>query len=306
MQRMRTARFVAVIGITLAPFACIGGGAEGGGRDPIRVSGVGFATPESVLHDRRADVYLVSNINGSPLAKDDNGFISRLAPDGSVTELKWIDGTADGVALNAPKGMAFRRDTLFVADIDVVRLFDRTTGEPIGNWPVPGSTFLNDVAVGPDGTVYVTDSGFRAGPDGFARSGTDAVYKSTGEGELVALVSGEALGGPNGIVVDGGRVMFVTFGTGRVHLVQRETGTISGLPSPAEGQLDGVVKVAEGEFLISSWEGRAVYRLGGGGLYTTEVDSVESPADIGLDTRRGRVLIPLFRADEVLIHPVVR
>ena len=301
---MRRARFGAVIGVTLALSACIGGGGDAGGSGPITVSGVGFATPESVLHDWSADVYLVSNINGSPLAKDGNGFISRLAPDGSVTELKWIDGAEDGVTLHAPKGMALRRDTLFVTDIDVVRLFDRATGAPIGNWPVQGSTFLNDVAVGPDGAVYVTDSGLRAGPDGFVRSGTDAVYKSTPEGELVALVSGDALGGPNGIVVDGGRVMFVTFGTGRVHLVQRETGTISGLPSPPAGQLDGVVKVTEGQFLISSWEGQAVYRLGGGGLYTTEVDSVEAPADIGLDARRGRVLIPLFMADEVLIHPV--
>ena len=301
---MRRARFGAVIGVTLALSACIGGGGEAGGSGPITVSGVGFATPESVLHDRSADVYLVSNINGSPLAKDGNGFISRLAPDGSVTELKWIDGAEDGVTLHAPKGMALKRDTLFVTDIDVVRLFDRTTGAPIGNWPVPGSTFLNDVAVGPDGAVYVTDSGLRAGPNGFVGSGTDAVYKSTPEGELVALVSGDALGGPNGIVVDGNRVMFVTLGTGRVHLVQRETGTISGLPSPPAGQLDGVVKVAEGQFLISSWEGQAVYRLGGGGLYTTEVDSVEAPADIGLDVRRGRVLIPLFMADAVLIHPV--
>lgn len=301
---MRRARFSAVISVTLALFACIGGGGEAGSGGRITVSGVGFATPESVLHDRSADVYLVSNINGSPLAKDGNGFISQLAPDGTVTELKWIDGAEDGVTLHAPKGMALRRDTLFVADIDVVRLFDRTSGTPIGDWPVPGSTFLNDVAVGPDGTVYVTDSGFRAGPDGFERSGTDAVYKSTREGELVALVSGDALGGPNGIVVDGGRVMFVTFVTGRAHLVQRESGTISGLPSPSAGQLDGVVKVAEGEFLISSWEGQAVYRLGGGGLYTTEVDSVEAPSDIGLDAKRGRVLIPLFMADEVLIHPV--
>ena len=301
---MRKARFVAVIGVTLASSACIGGGGDAGGSGPITVSGVGFASPESVLHDWSADVYLVSNINGSPFAKDGNGFISRLAPDGSVIELKWIDGAENGVTLHAPKGMALRRDTLFVTDIDVVRLFDRTTGAPIGNWPVPGSTFLNDVAVGPDGSVYVTDSGLRAGPDGFVQSGTDAVYKSTPDGELVALVSGEALGGPNGIVVDGGRVMFVTLRTGRVHLVQRESGTISGLPAPAAGQLDGVVKVAEGEFLISSREGQAVYRLRRGGLYTTEVDSVEAPADIGLDARRGRVLIPLFMADAVLIHPV--
>jgi sugar lactone lactonase YvrE len=300
---MPRTRVIAVMAVTLAVSGC--GGERGDqGNAPLTVSGVGFATPESVQHDAAGDVYLVSNINGSPLAKDDNGFISRLAPDGRVLELKWIDGAAPDATLHAPKGMAFKGDTLLVTDIDVVRLFHRITGAPLGEWAVAGATFLNGIAVGYDGTVYVTDSGFQAGEDGFAPSGTDAVHKFDAAGESVALVSGAALGGPNGIVVDGGRVMFVTLGSGRVHLVQRESGTISGLPAPPAGQLDGVVQVADGQFLISSWEGGAVYRLGAGGIYTTEVDSVEAPADIGFDAARRRVLIPLFWADEVWIRPV--
>ena len=48
----------------------------GAGGAVIEVTDVGFQTPESVLHDTTADVYLVSNINGAPAEKDDNGFIS--------------------------------------------------------------------------------------------------------------------------------------------------------------------------------------------------------------------------------------
>ncbi len=33
----------------------------------------GLSTPESVLYDAENDVYLVSNINDTPLAKDNNG-----------------------------------------------------------------------------------------------------------------------------------------------------------------------------------------------------------------------------------------
>lgn len=98
----------------------------------ITVAEVGFATPESVLHDAIADVYLVSNINGHPLQPDGNGFISRLSPSGEVVDLKWIDGEAEGVTLNAPKGMAIVGEVFYVADIDVVRMFDRTTGSPLG------------------------------------------------------------------------------------------------------------------------------------------------------------------------------
>jgi hypothetical protein len=67
------------------------------------IAQVGFATPEAVLHDTTADVYLVSNINGGPADKDDNGFIARLAPTGAVLTLKWIDGAADGITLHGPK-----------------------------------------------------------------------------------------------------------------------------------------------------------------------------------------------------------
>jgi hypothetical protein len=303
-QRIQLLRFLTALALLASLPGCVAGERHAASDEPIRVTGVGLSTPESVLHDRVADVYLVSNINGSPLGKDGNGFISRLAPDGSLLELKWIDGAADGVTLHAPKGMALKGDTLLVADIDVVRLFDRKSGDPIDTWTVTGATFLNDVAVGFDGTVYVTDSGFRAGPAGFEPSGSDAVHRFDPSGDHAVLVSGAALGGPNGILVDGTRVMFVTFGSGRVTLVHREDGTISGLPAPQAGQLDGVVKTPGGTFLMSSWEGGAVYRLGPGGLYAAQVTDVDAPADIGLDAVRNRLLIPLFRANEVLIIPL--
>src|SRR6266571_1131008 len=90
----------------------------------------GFLTPESVLHDPVQDIYFVSNINGGPTAKDNNGFISRVRPDGAVENLKFIEGGHGGATLNAPKGLALRGDTLWVADIDMVRSFDAKTGAP--------------------------------------------------------------------------------------------------------------------------------------------------------------------------------
>jgi len=75
----------------------------------------GFSTPESVLHDSTQDIYFVSNINGSPTAKDNNGFISRVRPDGAIENLKFIEGGRAGVTLNAPKGLGVLGDTLWVA-----------------------------------------------------------------------------------------------------------------------------------------------------------------------------------------------
>src|SRR3972149_5957734 len=164
----------------------------------VTVQGVGFQTPESVLYDAAEDVYLVSNINGSPTAADGNGFISRIGPDGQVLALKWIDGTVSGMTLHAPKGMAIVGDTFYVTDITAVSTFDRRTGQPKGSVAVPGATFLNDAAAGPDGSVYVTDSGFTAS---FSPSGSDAVYRIDRAGALTTIARGTYLRNPNGVTV---------------------------------------------------------------------------------------------------------
>lgn len=269
--------------------------------ESVTVSDVGLQTPESVVHDPVADVYLVSNINGSPLEKDDNGFITRLAPSGEVLALKWIDGAGDAVALHAPKGMALKGDTLFVADIDEVRLFHRETGSPLGSRPVPGSTFLNDLTVGPDGTLYVTDSGLRAGDQGFAPSGTDAVYRFDATGQAVPVVRDTALGRPNGILADDTALTVVTFGSGEIYRLDPASGAkLATLPRAPGGQLDGLVRLADGSLLVSSWECQCVYQVHAEQHYMPVVESVPAPADIGFDARRNRVLIPLFTENRVL------
>ncbi|MEJ2503446.1 MAG: hypothetical protein P8177_09075 [Gemmatimonadota bacterium] len=188
----------------------------------ITVSDVGLATPESVLHDAVADVYLVSNIDGSPHGKDGNGFISRIRPDGSVETLRWIDGSTEGVTLNAPKGLAIKGDTLFVADIDSVRMFDRVTGAYHGARDVPGATFLNDLTVAADGPVYVSDSGLA---EDFSSNGSDAVYRFDGD-QAVAVVEGSALGSPNGIYAFEDGIVVVGFSGPAVQVLRPESGRL--------------------------------------------------------------------------------
>jgi sugar lactone lactonase YvrE len=258
-----------------------------------------FRTPESVLYDSVMDVYVVSNINGSPADKDDNGFLSRVSPNGTVVELRWVDGASDSITLNAPKGMGIKGDTLFVADIDEVRMFDRTTGAPLGARAVRGATFLNDIAVGPDGTVYVTDTGLR--PD-FSPSGTDALYRFDARGTAVALARGRALGNPNGIHAYENGVIVVTFGDGAVYVLD-SLGRRTEITKPAHGQLDGVIMGPGGSLYASSWADSSIQALlAGDEEWRPFLRGMPSPADIGFDTRRARILIPIFTGDRIEVR----
>lgn len=270
---------------------------------PLVIKDVGLATPESVLHDTSTDTYLVSNINGAAAGKDDNGFISRIAPDGQVVALKWIDGAASDVELNAPKGLGIANGKLYVSDIDVIRTFDLATGKPAAQIPVPGATFLNDVAVGPDGTVYVSDTGLTEDEqENLSLNKQDAIYQVSPDGKLSTLIKGEQLGLPNGLVADATGLWVVTWSGSLYHVTFDGTATA---PIQAPGaELDGIVQTADGRVLISCWEKSAVFVGTPATEFSTLVDNVKAPADIGYDSQREQLLVPLFTENTVEIVKV--
>lgn len=260
------------------------------------LSSVGFKTPESVTHDPDQDVYFVSNVNGAPTQKDDNGFISKVSPTGDVT-LKFIDAASASVELNAPKGLAVAGGVLYVADIDRVRMFDAKTGVARGEVAIPGATFVNDVAAGPDGSLYVSDSGLK--PD-FSPSGTDAIYKIT-NGTLRKLTTEKNLGNPNGVLPDVGGVWVTTFGSGEIYWIT-DKGKRESIQKMPGGKNDGIARLKDGRVCVSSWETSSVYCRIGNGEFVEVVTGVASPADMGYDVERDRLLIPLFTKDEVVLH----
>lgn len=257
----------------------------------------GIATPESVLYDAETDTYLVSNINGAPTDKDNNGYITELGADGTVVNAKLIEGGQKKVTLNAPKGSALLGGILYVADIDTVRLFDRKTGEPKGEVALKGATFVNDVAAGPDGKIYVTDSGLSPKFEG---TGTDAIWVITPgkKPTAKALVKSKDLHGPNGILVTKDAIHVVCFGAPELQtydLKGKKKGEVVTLPN---GALDGIVPLGE-DLLVSSWGGKAIYRGKPGGEWKVAFADLEAPADIGFDSKRGRVLVPRFQGNTV-------
>ncbi len=259
----------------------------------------GLQTPESVLYDADQDVYFISNINGQPLAKDGNGYISKVNPETLQMEAKWIDGSKKGSHLDAPKGLAIVGDELWVTDITDVRKFDRKTGASKGKVAIPGSTFLNDL-VSDGKSAYVSDSGMKAGANGsFEGTGTDSVWKITGN-KATKIASGKDLNRPNGLELADGKLWVVSFAANELYSI--DGGKKTSVAKLPKGSLDGLVHMSDGTFLVSSWESNSVFRGPAAGPFTEVITGVTSPADIGYDTKRHRVLVPHFMESRVTIH----
>jgi len=279
-------------------------GSTGGGAGATKVKTIdGFKTPESVKWDAASGYWFVSSINGQPPAKDGNGFISRLAKDGTVDSLHFITSGKNGVTLNGPKGIAIIGDTLFVADIDVIRAFNKTTGAAIRSWDVSkqGAKFLNDVAVTPNGDVYVTDTQIAFNADGsVTHTGTDRIFMIAKDRKSAGIaIQSDSLGRPNGLTWDGkgNRFIVVAFGTNAVHAWTPGSSAVTTLAT-GPGQFDGTEFTSDGRLLVSSWADSSVSIVNGNTM-THVVTGVEAPADIGLDAARGLLAVPLFNKGQV-------
>ena len=258
-----------------------------------------FSGPESFQYDAATDEYFVSNVNGDMAQKDDNGFISRLAPDGSIKKLKWVDGSTLPVTLHAPKGIAIHGDTLFTADIDTVREFSISTGSSLGAIGVPGARFLNDLTISTEGVLYATDSGLK---EGMLPTTSDAIYRFDASGP-VPIAKGTWLGRPNGIVVGPEGITVVTFGSKVVMRISAPGAKPDTLATLMQGSLDGLVRLSADSLLVSSWDGKEVYLVDLKNRKTRPIfANLEGPADIGYDTKRQRLLIPLVSQNRLEIR----
>ena len=247
----------------------------------------GFAGPESVRYDPEQDVYFVSNFNGAP-AGDANGFISRVSATGEILAREFMVGTP-AAPLHGPRGMFIVGDTLWSADADGLHGFDRRSGAHLAFVDfrrfAPG--FLNDVARGPDGALYVTDTG------------KSRLYRVQG-GAATLVMEDSLLGPPNGITWDAasGRFLLAPWGGNQTFRAWKpgESGLQVVATSPG-GNFDGI-EVVGSRVLVASQADSSLHVLENG-IGRRLIRLAGRPADIGIDTRRRRVAIPFVALNRV-------
>jgi sugar lactone lactonase YvrE len=238
-------------------------------------------TPESVRFDPTAKVLYVSNIDGrEPWTKDGKGSIAKVGLDGKVIAAEWVTG------LEAPKGMGLHQGMLYVADIDRVVVIDTAKGAIAKTIPVEGAQRLNDVSIGRDGVVYVTDM-----------QGLKIYALRNGKPEVFFA---EGLKRPNGVLAHGGDLYILDSGALlKVGADKKVTKIVEGM----DASTDGIEHVQGDEFIVSCWAG-AVYRVKGNQhqlLVDTRPQQVNA-ADIGYDAQNKIVYVPTFFGNRVVAY----
>ncbi|NUQ21746.1 MAG: hypothetical protein HOQ09_12420 [Gemmatimonadaceae bacterium] len=310
-SRTLAASFAAFIAISSA-VACHGPGGElesaryakrtGDPEDTLKSLATKVATvegiygPESARYDSTQDAWFVSAMLGPGSAHDGQGYILRLEGHSVGIAHIFAQGGVGGVHLDAPKGIAFQGDTLWTADIDVVRGFNKLTGEPVGtiDFRPFGAVLLNDLAVGPDGTIYVTDTGIQMTDIGVLHPGGDKIFVVSPGRRVSILSAGDQLARPNGVTWDPASKKWYVVGfdpfDSPLYTIARGD-TAPHVIAHGKGRFDGLQALGDGRFLVTGWSDSALIAIGKG-KEVRLVRGLTSPAALGIDRRRALVGIP--------------
>ena len=247
-----------------------------------------FRVPESILFDESRNVLYVSNINGKSTEKNGQGFISKVSLDGKIEVLKWATG------LHAPKGSAIYKNKLYVSDIDHLIEIDVKTGKILAKYPATGAKFLNDVAADASGNVYVTDM-----------SSENSMIYTLRHGTMVVWMKGGEISRPNGLDIEGKRLLVGNSGDGSLKAINLADKKITTIARVGSG-IDGLRSDGKGNYFISDWRGKTSLVTASGQiivLIDTTALKINS-ADLEYIKNRKLLLIPTFFANSVVAYTV--
>ena len=203
-----------------------------------------FISPESAVYDDARNVIYVSNVNG--YTENGIGYLSALDIDGNIVEEKWLEG------VNAPTGMAISGDTLYVADFNRIAEVDIPTKSVRRFYDAPDDNpGVNDIAIAPDGTVYVS------------ASAVNSIYRLQ-NGALTTWLKDDAeLQYANGLFADDQNLYVAGYYLRRVNIQTGEIETFG--DDRVLEDLESVEKAPGGGFFVTLIGARPIMHIGDSG-----------------------------------------
>ncbi|MFI0428976.1 hypothetical protein [Mariniflexile sp. HMF6888] len=245
-------------------------------------------TCEAVRYNKEKGVIYVSNIgNVPPSEKDGDGSMSIINLKGEIVNQNWVTG------INAPKGIHFYNDKLYVTDIDVIVKIDMKSGAIEKQIGVENAIFLNDLDIDTNGDVYFTDSS------------DSKVYKLVND-EVSLWLDLEDMN-PNGILVEEDRILVVSFSKGDFIAIDKNTKEQTVIATGIVGG-DGIVPIKEG-YLVSTWPGELFFvdKNHQGETASKILDTKEeklNAADISIISEENILLVPTFFGNKVVAYKI--
>jgi len=258
----------------------------------------GIQTPESAYVDPASGDVYASSIEGMPGEKDGKGHISKISADGKTVNAMWVTG------LNAPKGLRSYEGTLWVTDIDEIVGIDMATAKVKSKTKVPGAQFLNDTAVGSDGTVYVTDM-----------MGNKIIALKGGKTSVIAEGE-ELLEYPNGLLVEGDSLVvggwgkpesptaFTTKVPGHLFKVDLKTKKKTLITPEPTANIDGLESDGKGGYIATDYLAGKVLHITADGKVTTLMTFMPSTADIAFIPAENRLIVPHMNENKIVAYDI--
>ncbi len=257
----------------------------------------GLLQPESVVYDSERDLLYVSNVNGDPALEDGNGFISKIeARTGKVQKAEWLTG------LNAPKGLGLRGDLLYIADVKQLVVMNVATGTLVRRYEAPQAKFLNDVATGPDGSVYISDML------------DNAIYRLK-HGVFRKWLASPALESPNGLYAERLRLVVGSWGVLGQGFATQTPGRLLSVPFLRQKpvpvgnmkpccNLDGIVSDQKGGFYATDYMAGQLLYFGASGNQTVLASPGQGAADLTYLIARRWLAVPMLQNNELRMYKV--
>jgi DNA-binding beta-propeller fold protein YncE len=259
--------------------------------------------PQNIIADD-GQVYYIANANGDPGTRENKGFISKADKEGKITALHFIQGGQDSVTLHSPKEMAIIGSMLYVADLDVVRGFKKTTGRPLVT--IPFSQFhaesLTGLTADSHGLLYVSD----------ADTNTIFQIDPAQDHAVTQFIQDAKLSHPHGLAVHphNGHLMGVGWDDGKVFEID-EQGIlhelfVSSFFSGGFHNLDGIDFDRYGIMYISDLTAGKVWRIRANLKKEAIAEFLLSPSGIGVDRVNHLILVPYLYAKGAEINGLER